>query len=207
MHISEGVISAPVLAGGWALTALGVALGLRRLDYDRIMTVALLASVFFVASLVHVPLGPASVHLLLNGLLGLLLGWGAFPAMLAALLLQATFFQYGGFIVLGVNTLNMALPAVLAAMLCAPLLRRGGTFQAVGAFCCGALAIAGSGVMTALSLALSDQGFLAAAKLILAGHAPLMLVEGCLSLAIISFLSKVQPDMLPFMNIQTSQTS
>ena len=53
MHISEGVLSAPVLAGGWVLTAAGMTVGLRRLDYDRLMTVALLASAFFVASLIH----------------------------------------------------------------------------------------------------------------------------------------------------------
>ena len=43
----------------------------------------------FVASLVHVPVGPSSMHLVLNGLLGLLLGWAAFPAILVGLLLQA----------------------------------------------------------------------------------------------------------------------
>ena len=81
MHISEGVLSAPVLAGGWVLAAAGTAIGLKRLDYDRLMTVAILAAAFFVASLVHVPIGPASVHLILNGLLGVILGFAAFPAI------------------------------------------------------------------------------------------------------------------------------
>ena len=56
MHIPDGVLSAPVLAAGGVLTALGVAVGLMRIDYDRIMSVAILGSAFFVASLVHVPL-------------------------------------------------------------------------------------------------------------------------------------------------------
>ena len=46
MHISEGVLSGPVLAGGWALSAVGVGLGLKRLDYDRLMTVAILSAAF-----------------------------------------------------------------------------------------------------------------------------------------------------------------
>ena len=113
MHISEGILSAPVLISGVALTAAGTAIGLKKLDYDRIMSVAILAATFFVASLIHVPLGPGSVHLVLNGLLGVVLGWASFPAILTALLLQAIFFQYGGLVVLGVNTFNMAAPALL----------------------------------------------------------------------------------------------
>ena len=51
MHISEGVLSAPVLISGAALAAAGTALGLRRLDLESIMPTALLSSAFFVASL------------------------------------------------------------------------------------------------------------------------------------------------------------
>jgi len=47
MHIAEGVLSPAVLATGYALTAAGTALGLKKLDYDRLMTVAILAAVFF----------------------------------------------------------------------------------------------------------------------------------------------------------------
>ena len=111
MHISEGVLSAPVLISGAALAAAGTAIGLKRLDYDRIAQVGVLSSAFFVASLIHVNVGPASVHLILNGIVGLLLGWSAVPAILVALTLQAIFFQYGGITVLGINTLIMALPA------------------------------------------------------------------------------------------------
>ena len=99
MHISEGVLSGPVLAGGWALATVGTTLGLKRLDYDRLMTVAILSAAFFVASLIHVPIGPVSAHLILNGLLGAILGLAAFPAICVALLLQAVLFQYGGLVV------------------------------------------------------------------------------------------------------------
>ena len=47
MHIAEGVLSPAVLATGYALTAAGTALGLKKLDYDRLMTVAILAAAFF----------------------------------------------------------------------------------------------------------------------------------------------------------------
>ena len=151
MHISEGVLSAPVLAGGWALAAVGTAVGLRRLDYDRLMTVAILAAAFFVASLVHVPIGPVSVHLILNGLLGTILGLAAFPAICVGLLLQAVLFQFGGLTVLGVNTVDMALPAVVCYAVFRPMLRAGGTVRLVGAFCCGFLSVLLAGGLTALA--------------------------------------------------------
>ncbi len=51
--------------------------------------------------------------------MGLLLGWPAFPAILVGLFLQALLFQFGGLTVLGVNTFNVAVPAVLCFYLCA----------------------------------------------------------------------------------------
>ncbi|HIJ20834.1 MAG TPA: cobalt transporter CbiM, partial [Deltaproteobacteria bacterium] len=108
MHISEGILSGPVLISGVALAAAGTAIGLKKLDYERIPRAAILAASFFVASLIHVPVGPSSVHLILNGIVGLILGWGAFPVILVALVLQAIFFQFGGITTLGVNTMIMA---------------------------------------------------------------------------------------------------
>lgn len=198
MHISEGVLSPAVLGGGAALAAAGIAIGLRKLDYDRLMTVAILAATFFVGSLVHVPIGPSSVHLILNGLVGLLLGWAAFPAIFVALLLQAVLFQYGGFTVLGVNTFNMAFPGVLCSLLFRPLLFRSPALRLVGGFCCGALAVAGAGLLTALSLGLSDEGFLSTAKILFLAHLPVMAAEGLITALTVAFIAKVRPEMLEF---------
>ena len=188
MHIAEGVLGAPVLATGWGLTAAATFVGLRKLDHERIMTVAMLAAAFFVASLVNVPLGPASAHLVLNGLLGLVLGWACFPALLCGLLLQAIFFQFGGLTVLGVNTFNMAFPALLCGLSLRPLLHKGGKARLI--------AVLFSGVLTALSLAFTDEGFFTAAKIILLAHLPVMAVEGAVTLFVVAFLAKVQPEIL-----------
>lgn len=198
MHISEGVLSPAILGLGAALAAGGTALGLRRLDYDRLMTVAILAAAFFVGSLIHVPIGPSSAHLILNGLLGVILGWAAFPAILVALVLQAVLFQYGGITVIGVNTCNMALPAVFAFYVFRPFLIRPGRWQAAGAFCCGATSVAGAGLLTALSLALTNEGFVQAATLLFLAHVPIMIVEGIVTMLVISFLAKVRPELLRF---------
>jgi cobalt/nickel transport system permease protein len=172
--------------------------GLRRLDYDRLMTVAILAAAFFVGSLIHVPIGPASAHLILNGLLGVILGWAAFPAILVALVLQSVLFQYGGFTVLGVNTFNMAFPAVLCFYLLRPLLARTGRLRTVGAFCCGALSVAGAGLLTALSLSFTREGVLQAARILFVAHIPVMIAEGIVTVLAVSFLARVRPELLNF---------
>lgn len=187
-----------MLGLGAALTVCGTAIGLRRLDYDRLMTVAILAAAFFVGSLIHIPIGPSSAHLILNGLLGVILGWAAFPAILVALMLQSVLFQYGGFTVLGVNAFNMAFPAVLCFILLRPLLARPGRMRAMAAFCCGALAVAGAGLLTAASLAFTDEGFLQAAQLLFLAHIPVMIVEGIVTALAVSFLSRVRPEILNF---------
>ena len=195
MHISEGILSVPVLISGGVLTAAGTAIGLKKLDYDRIMTVSILAATFFVASLIHVPLGPGSVHLVLNGLLGVALGWASFPAILTALLLQAIFFQYGGIVVLGVNTFNMAAPALLCFYLLRPWLARPKSRPLAG-FAGGFLSVFLASLLMALALALSDTGFLATAKIIVAAHLPVMIIEGFITMFTVSFLARVQPDIL-----------
>lgn len=198
MHISEGVLSPAILGLGVVLAAGGTALGLHRLDYDRLMTVAILAAAFFVGSLIHVPIGPASAHLILNGLLGAILGWAAFPAILVALMLQAVLFQYGGITVLGVNTFNMALPAVIGFYVLRPLLAQAGRTRTVAAFCCGALSVAGAALLTALSLGFTDEGFLQAARLLFLAHVPVMIVEGIVTSLTVSFLARVRPELLRF---------
>lgn len=198
MHISEGVLSPSILIAGAALTTAGVAVGLKALDHEEIPSVGILSAGFFVASLVHVPVGPASVHLILNGLLGLILGWKAFPAILVGLALQALLFQFGGLTTLGVNTLNMALPAVI----CYHLFRWGvrmGTRRLVftlSAFACGCCAVFLGAVLIGFSLYLTGDAFLPAAKLVVAAHLPVMLIEGVLTAACALFLRRVKPELL-----------
>ena len=197
MHISEGVLAAPVLISGAALTAGGVAVGLKKMENRDVPAVALLSSAFFVASLIHVPVGPASVHLVLNGLTGLLLGWMAFPAILVGLVLQAAFFQFGGLTSLGVNTFNMAFPAVLVHYLFIPLRgRQSRPLLFVGSAVCGALAILCSGLLIGLCLVFTGEPFWEVAQLTVAAHIPIMIVEGVLAGFCVLFLMKVKPELL-----------
>ena len=197
MHISEGVLSAPVLLSGGALTVIGTAIGLKKMDYDRIPQTAILTAAFFLATLVHVPIGPSSVHLILNGLLGILLGWAAFPAILIGLTLQAVLFQFGGLTGLGVNTLNMALPAVICYYLFGALVRSDNQVAAgIAAFAAGFSAILLASLMLGLSLFLTGESFFSAAAAVFLAHLPVMVIEGFFTLISIQFLRKVKPEVL-----------
>jgi len=198
MHISEGVLSPSVLIAGAAITTAGVAIGMKRLDHEEIPSMGILSAAFFVASLVHVPVGPASVHLVLNGLLGLILGWKAFPAILVGLALQGLLFQFGGLTTLGVNTLNMALPAVICYYMFGWGMRVGTRMPVLTftAFACGSCAVLVSGLMVGFSLYLTGEAFLPAAKLVVVAHLPVMLIEGVLTAACALFLRRVKPELL-----------
>lgn len=197
MHISEGILSGPVLVSGAVVAAISVAVALRKLPWDHLMSVGVISSAFFVASLIHIPVGPASVHLIMNGLMGAILGRAALPAIAVALFLQALLFQFGGLFVLGVNICVMGLPAVICGTLFRPLLRKGST-RVLGAFCCGAIAVALSAALFALALAFSGDDFMTTASAVLIAHIPIMLLEGVLTVVIVSFLAKVMPEVLRF---------
>ncbi len=197
MHISEGVLSPPILAVGAAIAVGGTWLGLKQTKAHQVPLMAVLTSAFFVASLIHVPIGPTSVHLVLNGLVGILLGFGAFPSILIALLLQALFFQFGGIIVLGANTTNMALPAVIVYLLFKRMCispKRG--LRLLGGFLAGAMAIFLAAICVAMCLFFTGDNFIAAAKTVVVAHIPIMIIEGIITAIVVDFIWKVKPEML-----------
>ncbi len=157
----------------------------------------MLSSAFFVASLIHVNVGPSSTHLVLNGMVGLMLGWAAFPAILVALILQAFLFQYGGITVLGVNTVIMALPAVICYYVFSPLLFKSYRVAMAGAFACGFGSVFLSALLMGLSLILTEENFWEISALILAANLPVMIIEGIITAFCVAFIKKVNPVMLP----------
>jgi cobalt/nickel transport system permease protein len=196
MHIVDGALSNEVVIAAAVLAVGGIALGLRKLPMEKIPVAGVLSATFFVASLIHVPIGPSSVHLILSGLAGLVLGWAAFPALFVGLLLQSVFFGFGGVTVLGVNTLNIALPAVAVFYLCRyGIASKSDVAAAIWGGFGGALAIALTAVMVAVSLALSGEEFIPAAKLVLVTHVPVMVIEGLLTGFAVYLTWKVKPEL------------
>lgn len=196
-HLPDGLLSLPVLVGGALIALAGTSAGLRRLPPEAVPRTALLAAVFFVAALIHFPVGPSSVHLLLNGLVGVMLGWAAFPAILVGVLLQAVLFGFGGIAVLGVNIAVMAVPAVLCGALVRPLLSAGrwgaGAGGVMGGLA-GGLGVLLTACAVAVTLSLSGQEFATAARLVIIAHLPVAVIEAMVSGAAVTLLLRVRPD-------------
>ena len=202
MHIAEGALSGSpeglaVLAAGWAVAVTGTGIGLRRMDYERVPQVALLSATFFVVSLIPIPVGVTSAHLVLCGLMGLILGWAAFPAVLVALILQSLIAGVGGPTTLGINTTVMATPAVICYGLFHRLMHvRSEAATFVVGFAAGALAVLAGAVLNAVALVTAGEGLEVFAATAFAIHLFIAPVEGLVTAVVVVFLRKVRPEML-----------
>lgn len=198
MHISEGILSLPVLAGGFAGTAILAAVTLRKMDMEEIPKISVVTAAFFVASLIHVPIGITSIHLILNGLVGITLGLRSFPAIMLALVLQALLFGHGGVTVIGVNSIMLGGGGLVAYLIwqirhrfsAGP--KREPIFGGIAA----ALSVAFSGIILALALVTTGEEFRATAGYALLAHVPVMIIEAIVVGACAGFLMKVKPDIL-----------
>jgi cobalt/nickel transport system permease protein len=123
VHISDGPLAGPWLVGGFVVAGILALFGAWRLTEDEVPRVALLTAAFFVASSLHLPLGPGSVHLLLNGLVGVVLGRRSALAIPVGVFMQAVLLQHGGYSVIGVNSVIQVVPALMAWQLFAWLHR------------------------------------------------------------------------------------
>lgn len=209
MHIPDGILPLTVCAGGYATTAALTWYSLRQIrrqpDPERLVPrTALLTAVFFVASWIHLPVPPVSVHLVLNGLLGVVLGWYALPALLVGLFFQAVLFQHGGITTLGVNATILGIPALLAAGLFRLLLagRAGRLLVGAASFGAGALGV-GLAVLLFYGLVvlnipanLDAAAEEAALTLLALAHVPVVVVEGIFTLLVVLFLQRVRPELL-----------
>ncbi|MCM8786075.1 MAG: cobalt transporter CbiM [Candidatus Omnitrophica bacterium] len=193
MHISEGVLSGKVLGVGALITIGGTFVGVKDLKFEDYPKVSLLTSAFFVASLIHIPIGPTSTHLVLNGLCGIILGWKSFPSILLALFLQAILFQFGGLTSLGVNTANMAIPAVISYYLFRPFLKKNYFFSG---FLSGFFSIFFSSLLVCFSLYFTEKHFINLAKTIFIAHFPVAIIEGFVTGFILSFLNKTKREII-----------
>ena len=122
VHISDGVLDSTFCLFGWLPALLLVAFGCWRISDTEIPRIGVMTAAFFVASQIHLPIaGVSSAHLLLNGLMGVILGRRAIVAIAVGLFLQALLFGHGGLTVLGVNITVYTIPAMAAGFCVRPL--------------------------------------------------------------------------------------
>ncbi|MEL6384760.1 MAG: cobalt transporter CbiM [Cyanobacteria bacterium J06626_18] len=212
MHIPDGFLPAQVCIGGYALSGGVTWYTLRQIhktsdSHEEIPKAALLAATFFIGSSINVPIPPGSVHLVLNGLLGALLGWYAWPAILIGLLLQAVLLGHGGLTTLGINAVIMGLPALVASQIfqlryrLAQLLKPGVSVGVFGflagsvGFGLAALIFFGLTIFT-IPADLDQAVEQRALTTLMAAYVPLMFAEGGFTVITTLFLFRIKPELL-----------
>ncbi|MBI4775375.1 MAG: cobalt transporter CbiM [Deltaproteobacteria bacterium] len=196
MHISDGVLPVSVTVGSYVASAALAAWSARRTRSGDLPKLAVMTAAFFVASLVHVPFGPTSVHLIIPGLTGALLGPSAFLSIGLGLLLQSLLFQFGGITALGANSLMMGLPALVCGWLFRRFKGRARPRQALVGGLAGALGTVLAAMILALLLVTGGEDFFGVAKIALLSHVPVVIIEGLVSAFTIAFLARVKPELL-----------
>ncbi|MDR1461031.1 MAG: cobalt transporter CbiM [Campylobacteraceae bacterium] len=195
MHISEGVLEPKILIAGAVISAAVTIYALKILKGEDIPKVSAFSALFFLASFIHIPIGITSVHLILNGIVGAVLGVRAFVAIFVALLLQGLLFGYGGMTTLGINLFTLATPALVGYWLFSIRYKRVWQKQIVW-FLVGFLPIVFGALLLSFILSLNGEGFLTAAKIAFLAHVPIMFIEGIITLLTLSFIEKVKPSFL-----------
>ncbi|ADB57486.1 cobalt transporter CbiM [Archaeoglobus profundus] len=190
VHISDGVLAPEIWITGYIVTAVILFFTLRRVRAEDIPKISIVTSAFFIASLIHIPIGPTSAHLILNGLMGILLGLYSYPAIFIGLLLQALLFQHGGITTLGINTINMGIPALIAYYIFR--LKKNPITAGVA---CG-LAVFLAVLLTSIVLMLSGEEFYEVAVLLFIAHVPIAMVEAFVSAFVVAMLLKVKREVI-----------
>jgi cobalt/nickel transport system permease protein len=198
MHISDGVLPPSVTIAGFVVSAAITAWSARKTHPDDLPKIAVVTSAFFVASLVHVPIGPTSVHLLIPGLVGILLGNSAFLSIGLGLVLQSLLFQFGGITALGANACMMGIPALMAGWIFRSLKGETHVRHVLAGAMAGGLGVVLAVIVLALLLLTGGEDFLGVAKMALYAHLPVLVIETAVSAFTVSFLYKVKPDLLRF---------
>ena len=208
MHIPDGILPLGLTLGGWACAAGLTAICLNRIAAQPdpragLPRASMMTAAFFAASLIHIPVPPSSVHLMLTGLMGAMLGWYAVPAIMIGLAFQAIMFGHGGLTTLGVNGIILGLPALAAFGLTRVLGRVAHPLaRTLVSFSTGAGAVlAAVGLFTGFLLAglpahLDAQAERAAIMALAIAHLPLALAEGMIVATVLAFLRRTSPEMI-----------
>ena len=210
MHMADALLSPAVGGTMWAVSAGTIAycsaqLG-KELDDRKVPLMGVLGAFLFAAQMINfsIPATGSSGHLSGGLLLAILLGpCAAFLTIASVLVVQALFFADGGLLALGCNIFNLgAFPAfVVFPLLYRKLIgREPGRLRlmavtmgsAVIGLQLGALAV----VLETVASGMSSLPFSTFALLMQPIHLAIGIIEGIVTVAVVSFVRKARPEIL-----------
>ncbi len=210
MHIADALLS-PVVGGSfWAVSAALIGYSAKKVsleaDGSKTPLMGVLGAFVFAAQMINfsIPGTGSSGHLSGGLLLTLLLGpYRAFIALASVLVIQSLFFADGGLLALGCNIFNLAFfPAfvafpfiyrIIAGNSVSPGKRAAGSMTAaiasllMGAYCV---------VLETTLSGISELPFSTFLLFMLPIHLVIGIVEGLVTLAVVSFIMKTEPTLL-----------
>jgi len=199
VHISDGILAPWLWGSGWVITAAILAYTLRKMKIDDVPKISVITAAVFVASLIHFQAGPTSVHLVLSGFAGVTLGILAFPCIFIAVVMQAFLFQHGGVTTIGINAVNMGVPALISF-----LIFKAGMKLNIGiskneilfGAIAGGTAVALAVLLLAVELLITGEELTEVTTFVVVAHIPVILVEAIFTGVIVGFFATVKPEML-----------
>ena len=202
MHIPDGFLSTPVWtaldAAAAPLVAYVVRVAQRGFDRLKVPLLGVMGAFVFAAQMINFPVGVGtSGHLVGGALLACTLGPAAASVVMTAILaIQALVFQDGGVLALGANVFNMAIAGVLAGYLPYHLWGRGRA-RRTSIFAGGALSVGVSALLALAELLISGVRMPSSILGVsLALFAVSALIEGAITMAVMSALEAIQPSFM-----------
>lgn len=213
MHIPDGFLNVATVATTTAISAGGVANAVRvtgkKLGEKQVPLMGVLAAFVFAAQMLNFPIaGGTSGHFLGAALAAILLGpWTGVLIMTCVLVGQCLIFQDGGLLALGANVLNMGIigsfGSYYAYRLFTSLLGDSRRSRLIGGFAGAWVAVFLASTACALELAISGASPLGVVLPAMAGvHALIGIVEGLITVAVLSAVMATRADLLALQTIQ-----
>jgi cobalt/nickel transport system permease protein len=204
VHIADGILQTEWWIAGFIVLGF-LLIPASKLDMEKeLPTLAILSAMFFAVTLIHIRIGGTSVHLLLNGLIGLILGWRAPIAILVGLVLQAALLGHGGLTTIGINSVIMSLPALVAYVITPRGWLRKSPFR-VG-FIVGMSVTFSSSALNGLVLLLGGIApFQTIAMIILGAGSVLAIIEGLITGTILDFLVRANSPLVSSLRDESLQ--
>ncbi|MFJ8959405.1 energy-coupling factor ABC transporter permease [Lentzea sp. NPDC102401] len=209
MHMSDGLLNAPVSVAFLVLAAVGVGFALvkARADLDdRTAPMAgLVATFIFAVQMINFPILPgASGHLLGGALAAILVGpWVGALCVTIVLVVQALLFADGGLTALGANVTNMALIGTATGFLVAVALRKiaergkGGLFAVAFVSAFVNTVVAATGFVVEYAIGGAGGVEIGKVALLMWGlHALIGIGEGLITAVTVTSVASIRPDLV-----------
>lgn len=203
MHIPDGFLDLKTSITTYLAAGGTLSYGLKKLqtnlDEKDVPLLGLLGAFIFAAQMINIPIAGGTSGHLMGGVLAMLIvgPWAASIVITSILIIQAIFFMDGGLTVLGANILNMAIIQVFIGYYLYNktdnLLKSHKIRIFIAAFSGTFISAALAAVELAISGIISLTIVLPA---MLGWHLIIGILEGLITMLIISYLSRVAPELI-----------